>query len=116
MSPDLADLLDAWLKEHDSKFYVQRPTDEEKGWYPFAVAIAMIHYPGFGSVVTVDKDRVVVSHDARDPDGFTIMAADPRFLDLLSNRLYILERGFIKAMQSRIETAQRDGEAYETGH
>lgn len=105
MKPDLADLIDLWFKEHAPTFWVER---RDKVYEPNADYLALAHRRGFGPCVTIWDDYVSINHDSRNPDGFIVMAADPRFFDLLSNRLYIMEQGFKKAEESRIETAKRD--------
>jgi hypothetical protein len=102
--PNLADLIELWLAENASSFYVMRRDPD----YDFGNYIAQVYRKSFGSHVTIYEDRIVINDDNRDPDGLTIMAADPKLFELLSNRLYILEQGFIKATNSRIETAKRD--------
>lgn len=107
MNPDLVDLIDVWLKESAPTFYVRKTPKEDLQYLDH---IGLVYRKGFGSYVTIYKDHICISDNERNPDGLTIMAADPKFFELLSNRLYILEQGFIKAENSRIETAKRDPE------
>ncbi len=107
MGPDLVDLIELWLKDHASAFYIERWDECGRANYP-AAHLGLICRKGFGSCVTIHKDYVSINYDSRNPDGFIVMAADPKFFDLLSNRLYIMEQGFKKAENSRIETAKRD--------
>lgn len=104
--PDLADLIGLWLEDNAPTFYVERRDPE----YDSRPILGWVSYSGFGQVVTIYEDHIVINIDSRDPKGLKLMAADPKMFELLSNRLYIMEQGFIKAAHSRIETAKRDKE------
>jgi hypothetical protein len=104
--PGLTDLIRFWLSEHAPNWVVQLH-EWPKG------AVAALHFKGFGPQVTIYEDKVIFD-SVNDKRPLEVMAANPRLFDLLSNRLYILEQGFQKALESRAETSKREhGDFYD---
>lgn len=102
--PNLVDLVQFWLQEHASRWTVH-PTNWPKG------AVACLHFKGFGQQIAIFDNKIIFD-SANDKKPLEVMAADPKLFELLSNRLYILEQGFQKALESRVETAKRENWSY----
>ena len=93
---NLRQILVNWLREEFPNWEVTRDAitsnGEELRWIRFK--------PLHREQVWLYEDRVVFDDD-KEEHKYTVYAHDPRFLELLWNRLYTMESGFQRAMATR---------------
>jgi len=84
-------IIALWLREEFPNWRVRR---ESYGDY---ISYRKLDRP----MVRVFADRVEIDEDKRTETPLIISAAETRFFELLWNRLYTMELGFQKALDSR---------------
>ena len=91
---DLKELVSKWLKDELPNWEIsEHSTNSEE--------VAWIRYmPLRREQVWLYKDHIEFDDD-KSGSRLTIMAHDTRFFELLWNRLYVMELGFKKAIESR---------------